>query len=492
MISPRIQGSSFTPINTSNVFTSTINEDAQNTSFSSYHVTPRQGATPRQLSRIQENNECEDSKITDTDPQTYREVIKELSTQLQMAILENRQLKDKINVLEEEHNESFQIVNTQNQMLQDSNFTLQEKINNLFSEIQQMQLQLEQKDQKLKEVRENNLFQNQSSDKLTHLMDENQKLIKIIETQQQEINIQKDVIKQFEKALQDAKGKVEQDVTEKLNHKCKEIDQFKHEIEGLHQQQQQYKEQIMLWSQRYQSLDQNYQIQYQDLFQKFNISQNQLAELQNIYQTYTDNSQRKIQQLVQELDNAKVGTLKKQQTLKQKALEDRIDELEEQLQIKKNQILKLKEELMEYQNIQKLTKQQRDTDIIADKRVIVEDQIQEKYEQRIRQLEDKLVQQEQQILITQQQQQQQSLLQQQQSQYQSLPQQQSIVLAQQSQQQQQQLYEHNYYARTNENKKLQLFSERKDNLRMYYSFAKENQQIENKYPRTALNYGNNY
>ncbi|CAD8042937.1 unnamed protein product [Paramecium primaurelia] len=490
MISPRIQGSSFTPINTSNVFTSTINEDGQNTSFSSYHVTPRQGATPRQLSRIQENNECEDSKITDTDPQTYREVIKELSTQLQMAILENRQLKDKINVLEEEHNESFQIVNTQNQILQDSNFTLQEKINNLFSEIQQMQLQLEQKDQKLKEVRENNLLQNQSSDKMTHLMDENQKLIKIIETQQQEINIQKDVIKQFEKALQDAKGKVEQDVTEKLNLKCKEIDQFKHEIEGLHQQQQQYKEQIMLWSQRYQSLDQNYQIQYQDLFQKFNISQNQLAELQNIYQTYTDNSQRKIQQLVQELDNAKVGTLKKQQTLKQKALEDRIDELEEQLQIKKNQILKLKEELMEYQNIQKLTKQQRDTDIIADKRVVVEDQIQEKYEQRIRQLEDKLVQQEQQILITQQQQQQQSLLQQQQSQYSSLPQQQSIVLAQQ--QQQQQLYEHNYYARTNENKKLQLFSERKDNLRMYYSFAKENQQIENKYPRTALNYGNNY
>ncbi|CAD8139534.1 unnamed protein product [Paramecium octaurelia] len=490
MISPRIQGSSFTPINTSNVFTSTINEDAQNTSFSSYHVTPRQGATPRQLSRIQENNECEDSKITDTDPQTYREVIKELSTQLQMAILENRQLKDKINVLEEEHNESFQIVNTQNQALQDSNFTLQEKINNLFSEIQQMQLQLEQKDQKLKEARENNLFSNQSSDKMTHLIDENQKLIKIIETQQQEINIQKDVIKQFEKAFQDAKGKVEQDVTEKLNQKCKEADQFKHEIEGLTQQQQQYKEQIILWSQRYQSLDQNYQIQYQDLFQKFNISQNQLAELQNIYQAHTDNSQRRISQLVQELDNAKVGTLKKQQTLKIKALEDRIEELEEQLQIKKNQILKLKEELMEYQNIQKLTKQQRETDIITDKRV-VEDQIQEKYEQRIRQLEDKLVQQEQQIMITQQQQQQQQLQQQQpllQQQYQSLPQQQSIVLGQQ----QQQIYEHNYYARTNENKKLQLFSERKDNLRMYYSFAKENQQIENKYPRAALNYGNNY
>lgn len=40
---------------------------------------------------------------------------------------------------------------------------------------------------------------------MNHLIEENQKLIKIIETQQQEIKIQKDVIKQFEQALADSK-----------------------------------------------------------------------------------------------------------------------------------------------------------------------------------------------------------------------------------------------------------------------------------------------
>ena len=39
---------------------------------------------------------------------------------------------------------------------------------------------------------------------------------------------------------------------------------------------------------------------------------------------------------------------------------------------------------------------------------------------------------------------------------------------------------------------MQLFSEKKDNYRPYYSFAKENQPIENKFPRTTLTYGNNY
>jgi hypothetical protein len=54
------------------------------------------------------------------------------------------------------------------------------------------------------------------------------------------------------------------------------------------------------------------------------------------------------------------------------------------------------------------------------------------------------------------------------------------------------MYERAYYNRTNENVKMQLFSEKKDNYRPYYSFAKENHPIENKFPRTTLTYGNNY
>lgn len=35
---------------------------------------------------------------------------------------------------------------------------------------------------------------------------------------------------------------------------------------------------------------------------------------------------------------------------------------------------------------------------------------------------------------------------------------------------------------------MQLFSENKDSYRPYYSFAKENNPIDNRYPRTTLTY----
>lgn len=140
MNSPRLHTSAFTPVNTSNVFTSTIQDE---TSFSSYHVTPRQGVTPHRsasqfedpskLEQINENH-CEDSFL-EANPETYREVIKQLSTQLQLTIVENRELNARLNLLESEQSETYRTVNTQNQELQDSNFTLQQKINNLIHEI---------------------------------------------------------------------------------------------------------------------------------------------------------------------------------------------------------------------------------------------------------------------------------------------------------------------------------------------------------------------